>query len=240
MTDFRMRHHRIAGLIPVKPRVRFKNSPQVPQPASPQQVAGQQTQSNVDTAIANATLGNVNQVGPFGSTTYNQTGGQYVDGNWVPSYTQTTSLNPTLQSILSGTENTAANLVPVGNEIAGNIQPNGTNNRIIQGGPQALDQVATSAIYGGENALLQPTFDEQQRQLQDQLSRQGIPIGSEAYSNAETQLGTQQNQQRTAALGTATGQGITSANNMFNLALMGAKSPIEQLQGLYGITGATA
>lgn len=214
------------------------SKPDVPQPASPQAVSGAQTTSNVDTAVANATLGNVNQVGPMGSTTYNQTGGQMVDGNWVPSYTQTTSLNPTLQNILTGSENTAASLVPTGQTLANQAQGSlttplnfsGVNNDIIQGGPQAIDQTATNSIYQGENALLQPTFAQQQQDLQDQLSRQGIPVGSEAYNNAQTQLGTQQNQARTAALGSATGQGITSANNMFNMALLGQNQQIGQQQ----------
>lgn len=256
MNDFRLRRHRAAGLFVPRERVRYKNSPQVPQPANPQVVAGQQTQSNVDTGIANATLGNVNQSGPLGSTTYNQTGGQWVDGNWVPSYTQTTSLNPTLQGILTGTENTAASLVPTGQKLAdaasGSLTTplnfSGANNNILRAGPQALDQTATSAIYGGETALLDPTFAEQKQQLQDQLSRQGIPVGSDAYNNAMTQLGTSQTQQRTAALGTATQGGITSANNMFNLALLGQNQGIQQqqigqtnpltnLSMLYGATG---
>lgn len=214
------------------------SKPEVPQPASPTAVSGAQTTSNVDTAVANATLGNVNQVGPMGSTTYNQSGGQMVNGNWVPSYTQTTSLNPTLQGILSGSENAAASLVPTGQTLADQaagtltkpLNFSGVNNDVIQGGPQAVDQGATNSIYQGENALLQPTFTQQQQDLQDQLSRQGIPVGSEAYSNAQTQLGTQQNQARTAALGTATGQGITSANNMFNMALLGQNQQIGQQQ----------
>lgn len=213
-----------------------KSSP--PQPAPPQEVATQQTGSNVNTAVANATLGNVNQYSPYGSTTYQETGGRMVDGNWVPSYSQTTSLNPTLQGIVTGSENTAASLVPTGQTLATQangaltmpLNFSGANNNIITGGPQALDQNATNSIYAGENALLQPTFQEQQQQLQDQLSRQGIPVGSQAYSNAETQLGTQQNQQRTAALGTATGQGIQSANNMYNLALLGQQQQIGQQQ----------
>lgn len=239
MTFERIRRHQIAGVFAPRARVRYKSAPQAPTPAAPQVVSQAQTGSNVDTAIANATLGNVNQNGPLGSTSYQQTGGTMVDGNFVPSYTQNTSLNPTLQSILTGTENTANSLVPTGQALADEFSGslNGPNNTIIKNGPQALDTNATNAIYAGENALLQPTFDEQQRQLQDQLSRQGIPLGSEAYGNAQTQLGTQQNQQRTAALGTATGQGIQSAGQMFNLALLGQQAPLQQLSQLYGATG---
>ena len=234
---FERRHH-IAGPFPPRARVRFKQAA-APTPAAPATVAAAQTGSNVDTAIANATLGNVNQNGPLSSTNYTQSGGQMVDGNWVPSYTQNTTLNPTLQSVLSGTENTANSLVPTGQALANEFSNSlgGPNNSIIQNGPQALDQAATNTIYQGENSLLQPTFDQQQQQLQDQLSRQGIPLGSQAYGNAQTQLGTQQNQQRTAALGSATGQGIQSAGQMFNLALLGQSAPLQQLQQLYGATG---
>lgn len=233
--------------------------PSVPTPASPQTVDQQQTQSNVDTAVANATLGNVNQVGPLGSTTYNQTGGQYVDGNWVPSYTQTTSLNPTLQSILSGTEDMAASLVPTGQTLANQASTSltnplnfsGANNDIIQAGPQALYQPVTNQVFQGEQALLQPTFTQQQTDLQDQLSRQGIPIGSQAYENAQTQLGTQQNQALTAAAGNAASTGASTAGNMFNLALLGQQqnlnqqqlaqtNPLSNLSALYGATGSAA
>jgi hypothetical protein len=238
MTFERICRHHIAGLFTPRERTHFKNTPSVPTPAAPQAVSAAQTGSNVDTAVANATLGNVNQVGPMGSTAYNETGGKMVNGNWVPSYTQTTSLNPTLQDILTRTQNTADTLAPTGQYLANEaaqtapmgLYMGGVNNNIIQGGPQALDQSATNTIYQGENSLLQPTFDQQQKQLQDQLSRQGIPLGSDAYGNAQTQLGTQQNQQRTAALGQATGQGITSANNMFNLALLGQNQQIGQQQ----------
>ncbi len=212
-----------------------KSSP--PTPAPPQQVAGAQTTSNVDTAVANATLGNVNQYSPYGSTTYQETGGRMVDGNWVPSYSQTTSLSQPLQNILTGTQNTAQSLVPTGQALADQFGRNITSGpyaNILSQGPQALDQNTANTIYQGQMALLQPTFDTQQRQLQDQLSRQGIPVGSEAYNNAMTNLGTQQTQQRTAALGSATQQGTNAASQMFNLALLGQNAPLQQLSQLYG------
>lgn len=214
------------------------SKPSVPQPAPPQQTSQAQTTSNVDTAIANATLGNVNQEGPLGSTTYSQNGGQWVDGNFVPSYTQTTSLNPTLQKILTGTQDTAASLLPAGQTLAGQASSSltnplnfsGANNDIIQAGPQALYQPVTNQVFAGEQALLQPTFTQQNRDLEDQLSRQGIPIGSEAYGNAKTQLGTQQNQALTAASGNAAATGAQTAGNMFNLALLGQNQNIGQQQ----------
>lgn len=238
-----------------------KSSPQVPTPADPTTVSNAQTTSNIGTAAAQEAANNTNVVGPNGSTTYNQTG-SYTDpttGATLPTYTQTNTLDPLSQSILNGTKQTANSLVPTAQTLA--TQAGGTatnpldvnqtaNNGIIAQGPQAIDQNATNTIYQGENALLQPTFDQEQTNLQDQLSRAGISVGNQAYGNAETQLGTQQNQQRTAALGTATGQGITSANNMFGLALQGQNqnlgqqqtvqsNPLSLISQIYG-SGATA
>jgi len=217
-----------------------KSSPSVPTPANPTTVANAQTTSNLSTAAGQQALNNVNQVGPNGSVSYNQTG-TYTDpstGTQLPTYTQTTSLDPLSQAILQGTKQAGASLIPTAQTLATQagtsattpLNFGGTNNNIIQGGPQALDQNATNAIYAGDTALLDPTFKQQQTDLQDQLSRRGIDVGSDAYSNAQTQLGTQQNQQRTAALGNATGQGITSANNMFGMALQGQNQNLNQQQ----------
>lgn len=230
------------------------SKPSVPEPTNPQVVAGDQTKSNVNTAVANAAL-TPNQYSPFGSTTYTANGGQMVDGNWVPHYDQTTTLNPTLQGILTGTQNTAASLIPTGQTLANQassslVKPlnfNGVNNSIIQGGPQAIDQSATNDIFKGSLALLQPGFDQSKTQLEDQLSRQGIPVGSPAYNSAMQNLGATQGLQTQAALGGATSAGINSANNMFGLALQGQQqqlgqqqlaqtNPLTNLSALYGAT----
>jgi len=232
------------------------SKPSPPPPPNPYAVANAQTGTNIGTAIASQTLADTNQVTPYGTTTYDRTGG-YTDpstGQWVPQYTQTTALNPTEQQIFSGTENAGATLVPtaqslaeaVGGSIGTPLNVNQTaNNGIIAGGPQALDQNATNAIYQGELGLLQPQWQQQQKDLQDQLARQGISVGNDAYSNAENQLQTTQNAANLGALGQATGQGITAANNMFNLALQGqnqnlgqqnmvATTPLTRLSQIYG------
>ncbi|MHB8273073.1 hypothetical protein [Bradyrhizobium sp.] len=220
-----------------------KSTPQVPTPANPTTVANAQTTSNIGTAGAQAAENNINQVGPNGSTTYSQTG-TYTDpttGATLPTYTQTQTLDPLSQAILTGSKQAGASLVPTAQTLATQAGGSATtplnvnqtaNNGIIAAGPQAIDQNATNTIFQGENALLQPQFQQQQTDLQDQLSRAGISVGNPAYSNAETQLGTQQNQATTAALGTATGQGITSANNMFGMALQGQNQNLGQQQTL--------
>lgn len=71
--------------------------PSAPTPPDPKVTAAAQTGTNVSTAIANAALGNVNQVTPYGSLTYKQSGQQFVNdangGKWYVGpngqYTQT-------------------------------------------------------------------------------------------------------------------------------------------------------
>jgi hypothetical protein len=238
-----------------------KSTPQVPTPADPTQVSNAQTVSNVGTAASQQAGNDVNQVGPNGSTMYNQTG-SYTDpttGAVTPTYTQTTTLDPLSQSILAGTKQTANSLIPTAQTLATQAGTSATtplnfntaDSGVLNSAPSAIDQNATNQIFSGEQALLQPTFDQQQKDLQDQLSRAGISVGNDAYGNAETQLGTQQNQATNAALGTAASQGITSANNMFNMALQGQQNNVSQQQlaqsnplslisQIYGTGGATA
>jgi hypothetical protein len=212
-------------------------TPAVPNPVTTAQA---QTGSNISTAEANSTLGNINQVSPTGSTTFANTGG-YTDpttGQWVPSSTETQSLNPTLTNILSGTENTAQSLLPTAQTLANDaststttpLNVDTTNNSTIAGGPQALDPSVAGAQFNEAMGFLAPTEQQQQTNLQDQLSQQGISVGNPAYSNAETQLGNTQNQANTAAANNAVVAGGQQANNMYQLALQGQQQQIGQQQ----------
>ncbi len=66
---------------------------------NPQQTAQQQTQSNVETAIANAIMGNVSQNTPFGGLKYAQTGTTRVGNNDIPSYEVTQTMSPEQKAI---------------------------------------------------------------------------------------------------------------------------------------------
>lgn len=233
-----------------------KGAPTPPPAPDPAQTAAATTNSNVDTAIANRT----NSVGPGGSSTWSQSG-TYTDpttGQVIPQYTNTTSLNPTEQSIFSNMENTASSLSPLGGALAGQalgttakpLDPSGANQNIIAGGPQSLDQNATSAAFNAQKGFLDPQFAQSQKDLQDQLSRGGIPVGSDAYNNAMTNYNNTKNQAYSTAANTAVGQGQTSANNMFGLAVQGQnqqlnqqqtiqQNPLTLLSKLYGTSAST-
>lgn len=55
--------------------------PKAPTPPDPKETAAAQTGTNLATAQANAVLGNVNQITPYGNLTYKQTGNQFVEND---------------------------------------------------------------------------------------------------------------------------------------------------------------
>lgn len=113
--------------------------------------------------------------------------------------------------------------------------------------PQLLDQNAAKSVYNTEASFLDPQWNQQQAQLQDQLSRQGIPVGSDAYNNAMTQLDNARTQAYEAAQSNAITQGMGAASQQFGLAETGQQQNIQQqqlaqtqpLSLLQGISGAT-
>jgi hypothetical protein len=234
---FERRSH-AAGLFTIAERRRWKSTPQPPTPPDPAAVAKAQTGTNVNTAIANSTLGNINTVTPFGSSTFSQTGG-YTDpttGQFVPSSTNTTTLNPALAGILSGTENLATNELGTANTLNNQINTAigtpintaGANQNMIAGGPQALYGPASTAAYNEASSFLDPQWQQQQKDLQDQLSQRGFDVGSPGYSNAMTQFDNAKTQAYQAASNAAVNQGINAGQGMFGLAVQGQNQQLGQ------------
>jgi hypothetical protein len=99
-------------------------------------------------------------------------------------------------------------------------------------GPQLLDQNATNAIYGQQKSFLDPQWNLQQQQLQDQLSRQGIPVGSQAYNSAMQQFNNSKTQAYQSAQDQAIAGGSQAASNLFNMALQGQNQNLAQQQAV--------
>ncbi len=117
-------------------------------------------------------------------------------------------------------------------------------------GPQQLDTNAANAIYNQQKSFLDPQWGQQAKQLEDQLSRQGIPVGSEAYNNAMTQMENARTQAYQSAQDAATAGGASSAAQLFGLAQAGQnqnlteqqmrqQQPIALLSQLFGATPAS-
>lgn len=90
--------------------------PKAPKAPDPAQTAAAQTGTNIGTAIANQTLGNVNQVTPDGALTYSQTGTkQWTDPTSgkvydLPTYTATQTLSAGQQAIKNQSDKAELNL----------------------------------------------------------------------------------------------------------------------------------
>ncbi len=215
-----------------------KSTPQAPPAPDPALVAQKQTGSNIDTAVTQKVLNNTDQYSPFGQTTYAQTGTRKVGGFDVPTYSQTTTFNPALQSIISGTQNAGAALMPAVQTLASQggasattpLTFAGANQDYLDAGPQLLDRNATEAVYRQQKSFLDPQWQQRQKDLEDQLSRQGIALGSDAYNGALSNFQNQKTQAYQSAQDLAIAQGAQNAGQLFNQALAGQKQNINQQQ----------
>lgn len=157
-----------------------------------------------------------NVQGPGGSTTWQQ-GPQTVmgfDQNGKRIYgtmdTQTTTLNPDQQKQYD-TSNQIANEMLTG--AAGRIPGlSGTYDTGAAFDYNAATPDAAKSAYTRQAALLQPTFDKQNRAFDSKMANAGIPVGSEAYLDAKRQ---QDNDQNFALTDAASGAEQEGANMAF-------------------------
>lgn len=227
------------------------SKPKAPSPPDPATTAAAQSAANVSTAAAQAAMNNVDQYSPYGSTIFNQNGSYTApNGDTVPTYSQTTNLSPLGNEILNGQQQYDASVMPVAQRLLGYvgynpIQQNTVFSKTLGQGPQLLDQNTVNAIYGQQKSFLDPQWNLQQTQLQDQLARQGIGVGSDAYNSAMQNFNNSKTQAYQSAQDSAIGQGTQAAGNLFNMALAGQQQniaqqenaqqfPLQQLQALLG------
>ena len=218
-----------------------KSSPTPPAAPNPVTVAQAQTGTNIGTSVAQSTLNDVNRVGPAGTTTFTQgapgSAQGYTDpttGQWIPQTTETTSLSP-LGNELLNTQGTLANeYAPMLADAGANVQPlninQGPNAAAVNAGVPAENANVANAVYQQQAGFLDPQWQEQQTQLQDQLSRQGIPVGSDAYNNAMKQFSNSKTQAYQSAQDSATTQGANIGAQDFGLALQGQQQGVNLQQ----------
>lgn len=171
-------------------------------PAPDYTAAAQQTAAgNLENARVTTKANRVNTYTPYGSLTYTQ------NPNDPDSWSSTINLSPSQQALLDQSNRTSANL--------SSLQDSATGRVAGQFG-QAFDMGAlpAQAINPGQTAQdaifsrLAPQFERKQAALETQLTNQGLMRGSEAWKNAMTDFGQQENDAYTqAAL-----QGINTQN----------------------------
>lgn len=178
-----------------------KSTPSAPSAPDPAYVSGQQTQSNVNTAVANGYLNRVNQYGPQGSKTYDIRGTQNVGGVDVPLWNETTKLSPEQQKIYDSQTQLTQGTSDLANKYVGRIgdatsQP--FNYDGIAPAPQYNEAYRQQQLQAIE-ARNQPAMQRDQEALNQRLANQGISLGSEAWKNAQSDYGRSVNDFRLGA-----------------------------------------
>jgi hypothetical protein len=151
---------------------------------------------NLDAARAATAANRVNQVTPYGSLNYAVTG-QDPYGN--PTWTATTALSPDQQELYNYDIASSKGL--------GQLQQKGlgyVSNMIDK--PFSTSMLPQTGINAGEKyedaimRRLQPTTGQEQKSFDAQMANQGIPVGSEAYTNAKRSFDARQNDRLVAAI----------------------------------------
>ncbi len=218
-----------------------------PAAPNPQQVSQAQTQSNVETALANAQLGNTNQVTPYGNLNYSQTGGTQVGNNFIPQYTATQTLSPQQQQIFNSQQAlTGQALGQIAPNVLNQIQSTTQNPLSFAGAPPMPgDQTqAKNDAYNALTARSNQALDLQTKQQQTQLANQGISAGTEAYNNALRpieQARVDASNQATINAGNVAGQNINQAQQLRNQYTGEASQlynqPLNTYAALTGVSG---
>lgn len=169
--------------------------PSPPPAPDPRETASAQTATNIGTAIANQRGALVNQVTPYGTLRFDQTGTfQYSDPlepdaapYQIPTYTATQTFTPIGQQISNNTTQTELNLARLGNSQSARL--NNLLDRPVQLGNEAVE----GRIADLQRKRMDPLFAERRDALETRLANQGIKRGTDAYSRAMSDFGETEN-----------------------------------------------
>jgi hypothetical protein len=159
-----------------------------PPPApDPAYVSQKQTESNVNTAVANGYLNRINQYGPDGSKTYDVRGTESVGGINVPLWNETTTLSPGQQKIYDSQQQLTQGTSDLANQYVSRIGDATSK-------PYNYDNLAPAPVYNEDYRRQQlkaiedrnaPAMQRDQAALNQRLANQGITVGSDAWRAAQ-------------------------------------------------------
>jgi len=192
----------------------FKSDP--PKPPDPAKVAAAQTQSNKDTAIANANLNRVDQTNPFGTSDWEIVG---TNPDGTPKWANTTTFSEPLQQNF----NTYFSL---NNALGQSAQGQLGRVQDMLAKPFDLNSAAEGKINELMAARLNPQLEQSDTALRTKLTNQGIREGTEAWDRAMTRQGQIANDARNSLWLAARGQGV-------NEAVMQRQLPLQEFNSLF-------
>ena len=202
-------------------------------PKQPDYMALAREQAQMQKDINRETLAanRVNQVTPYGSLGYTQTGtDQY--GN--PTYTATQTLSPEQQELYG--KNTALS----SNMLSG-AQAGLSNYMDVMENPTVdLEGLPSVGINPGETysdaimRRLQPQIEQERNAFDTKLANQGIAPGTEAYMNAKRTFDQAQNDKMTSAITGGMGVGMQANQQRFGQEAYNLTSPLNIINSLRG------
>lgn len=217
-------------------------------PAAPnaQAIGQQQAQQNLETGVANAWLGNTNQVTPYGNLTYTQTGTQNVGGKEVPTFTATQTLSPEQQAIYNKTTGLQSGALDTAQNVMGQVN-NAVNTPLNFNNAPKLPTDQTQLRNDAYRALTARSTEDlnnaEDRQ-KTQLANQGISAGSTAYNRALQPIDRARvdaSSQATINAGTIAGQDLSQAQTLRNQYINEAQTvrnqPLQDYATLMGLGG---
>ena len=191
------------------------SAPAVPDYSS---LARQTAEENQKAAERATAANRVNQVTPYGNLTYTQSG---TDAQGNPMWTATQSISPELQglssSVLGGLEGQYGQAFTGGNLPSYGIDPG---------------QTYSDAIM----SRLQPQMQMEQKQFDAQMANQGIPVGSEAYTNAARVFQQGQNDKMTSAITGGMNVGLQANQQQYGQNLTNYQLPLNIANQVKGLT----
>lgn len=204
--------------------------PSAPKPPDPRETSAAATGTSVGTAIANTMMGNVNQVGPDGSLTYDQTGtydwtDPYTKQSYkLPTFTATTALSANGQKLYDTNQQTQGNLADMGRDQSAFLKDYlGTNREMI-----TPDEAMRSRYEDALMERMRPRQEQDRAAMETRLANQGIGLGSRAYSAADRDYSSAVNDARLGAIAAA---GDEQARD-FSVRSAARSQPINEIMAL--------
>jgi hypothetical protein len=190
-------------------------APKAPAPPDPRETSAAQTGTNIGTAVANNTMGLMDQDTPYGNLSYSTQGYEtykdpYTGESYeIPRYKATQTLNGQQQATLDQNQAAQYNLGALANERSEFLRD------YLPNSEAATDQI-DSKLYDLGAKRLDPRFAQARDTAHTRLANQGITQGSEAYNREMDLLGNQENDAYNQLLLNGRGQAMSEVNMPLN------------------------
>lgn len=190
-----------------------KSAPSPPAAPDPAATAAAQGAINKETAVAQANLNRINQYSPYGSSVYKQVG---TNADSTPQYEQTTTFAPEQQQQLDLTNQAGIKTGNIANEQLDRLRTSLAAPINYDSAPELKSTIdVNSPTYkAAEESYLSrvnPQLDHDRSSLEQRLANQGIAVGSEAYTRAQSDFGQQANDARSQAITAAMTKALQDA-----------------------------